>query len=532
MEKVFIKILAVTTVVILFSGCQATPEQPVVVQKDMEQMIEQGVGEDAPAQTEQQQKPEQTAAEPKISYAELCEHYGVPEQFQTTITQGNLTINCDVKIDLPDILQLPMARVQAGRFSQEQVYTFFHSLCGDTPMYLSPKQADKAYYLREILECQRKIAALTNEEMVSHLKERIVELKKDYENAPEDIELIEADGTLEIRKLNDNTETISGSFTRFYASSAPFEHNAMIFSVQNDSEYKKDGAYSFLDEEGNTQIVAPWSCSRLEFEREGRYTDFGTGRQGRKLKDVTELSLSGGAVADCMLNVTPQHARETVEALISEVGIDDMVIDSVSLYSSKQEMPPDIIEHLKKEGRYIEDTTPETQAYVFRLLRQVSGVSVESVARWSSQSSVDGMDVGKEWSYEMLEIAVDDKGIANICWEAPLDIQETMTEHTVIIPWSDVQGVFEKMIVIQHANNINKDDRTVIIDITQVSLSLRRIMERDSYATGLLVPVWNFFGTITSRKGQAEPHSSEYDNYPLIIINAIDGSVIDIGKGY
>ena len=531
MKKLLVFTILVTAAA-TFAACQATPEQPIVVQKDLEQMIQQGMGEDSPEQTTQQQTPEQTTAQPQISYAELCAHYGVPERYETTITEGSLTINCDVQIELPETLQLPMVRVEAGRFSQEKIYTFFNALIGDTTMYLSPEQADKAYYLRKILECQKKIAALTNEEMVSSLKESIIELKKEYEAAPEDLELIEADGTLETRKLNDDTETISGSFTRFYASSAPFEYNAMMFSVQNDPEYDKDGAYSFLDEEGNTQIVSPWSCSRLEFEREGRYTDYGTGRLGRKLKDVTELSLSGGAVADCMLSTTPQQARRVVETFMTEVGMDDVIIDSVSLYSSKQEISPEMIERMKEDGRYIEDSTPETQAFVFRLLRQVSGVRVESVARWSSQSSVDGMDVGKEWSYEMLEIAVDDKGIANICWEAPLDVSEIMTENTVILPWSDVEGVFEKMIMIQFANNINNSERTVTIDITRVSLSLRRIMEHDSYTTGLLVPVWNFFGTITSRKDDSDPHTKEYDSYPLITINAIDGTVIDIGKGY
>jgi hypothetical protein len=57
-------------------------------------------------------------------------------------------------------------------------------------------------------------------------------------------------------------------------------------------------------------------------------------------------------------------------------------------------------------------------------------------------------------------------------------------------------------------------------------------MERDSYTTGLLVPVWNFFGTSTSQRDGREPNVSDQGDYPFMTINAIDGSVIDIGKGY
>jgi hypothetical protein len=57
-------------------------------------------------------------------------------------------------------------------------------------------------------------------------------------------------------------------------------------------------------------------------------------------------------------------------------------------------------------------------------------------------------------------------------------------------------------------------------------------MERDSYTTGLLVPVWNFYGTFSFPDEQDAREVSHYEENPVLTINAIDGSVIDLGKGY
>jgi hypothetical protein len=418
----------------------------------------------------------------------------VPKRFATSITEGNLTVNCDVSIELPETGKLPMARVEAGRFSQEQVYTLFKALCGDTPMYLLSEQKDKAYYEKMIMEGQQILAGETDKDFIESMKETIADAEEKYKTAPEHIELKPADGTLETEKLNDDTNTVSGSFTGFYASAAPLEGNAMTFSVKNDPEYEKDDVYTYIDEDGTTVIIAPRSWSQLKFQREGMDTDYGLGRQGSKLKDVTGLSLSGGAADGCILSTTPQQARKTVEAFLKETGINDMVIDSVSLYTNKQILPPEVIEDMKQQGGYSEDTTPEAHAYVFRFLRKAGGAKVESAGTWSSQSSVEGMDVGKEWDYEIMEIAVDDKGITNLFWQAPLDVKEIMTEDTAIRPWNEIEEIFGKMMIIQYADYINTYDFTYTIDITRASLTLRRIMERDSYTIGLLVPVWNFFG--------------------------------------
>jgi hypothetical protein len=218
---------------------------------------------------------------------------------------------------------------------------------------------------------------------------------------------------------------------------------------------------------------------------------------------------------------------------MASVGINDMVIDKVELYSSKEKMPPpEVIERRKEAGapKPVEDNKPETQAYVLRLLRKVNGVKVEST-HGSSMTSINGASYGKEWMYEALTIAVDDKGSANLYWTGPLSVTNVMTENTTIRPWSDIESVFKKMIIIDNTGYAEHSP-SVRIDVTHVSLSLQRIMERDSFTSGLLVPVWNFYGTRTLTDEQGNPVVTDETYFPLLSINAIDGSTIDPLQGY
>jgi hypothetical protein len=530
MKKLFLLLPAI----LLLAGCQTTPDKPVVVQKDMEQMIEKGM-----SSAEAGSPPASASA---ADTAGLYKHYGVPERFKAQIKEGKLAVSCDAQIELPDTERLPMARVVAAKFPQEKVYAFFKALCGDTPMYIVPQALDKSCYQEAILEHQAMLAKAKDKNLIKSINRTIEDLKKQYAKAPDSIDMIPSDGTLRTVDLeHEKTKAASGKQTILETTSDPrgvrvfygpdHSYTAMQFTVYNDVDYEDTSVYAYKDKDGNTQIVSPRSGSQLVFLREGDNTDYG--RQGRMLADVTELSLSGGAVKDCMLSTTPKQAREKAEQFMAAVGLNGTRIDKVSLYSSKEEPPPaEVIERREKAGAPtpFDNGRPETQAYVFRLLRVLNGVKVES-DHDCSETKTDDISYGREWMYEMFTIAVDDKGIANVFWTGPLQVTKVLTEDTKILPWSDIQGVFEKMIVIQNATNSDYFSG-VRIDITHTSLSLERIVQRDSFTEGLLVPVWNFYGTTTLKDKKGVTNTVDNGYNPLISINAIDGSVIDLENGY
>lgn len=526
MKKTLPIFFVVVIVIVSLTGCQATPDKPVVIQKDLEQMIEKGM---------EQSETASPTPETELSYAELCSHYGVPERFQTTVTEGKLVINCDVKIELPDTMALPMARVKAGGFTQEQVYKFWDALVGDTEMYHTAEQPDKEYWQQQILEKQAELAAETDEGMAEFLELLINDFKELYQSAPEHNELITSDGTFQASEMNEvGIDESLGTFESIHATAAPYQDNAMMFYVRNDVKNYNGAVYSGTDEQGNIHTLAPRSCASLSFTKEGLSSDYSHYWQGKVISNVTDLLRTDDTTDNCKLTVTPQQAMETVKQLLMDMEVEDMMIDAAFLCSSNAKNMTDLGVY---EGDY-QDGDPGQQAYVFRMLRKVDGVKVEST-HGMSQTSVEmavgeeKMAVGKEWAYEYMLIAVDDEGVCSFNWYAPLEITEHLTDNTTMKPWGDIQNIFEKMLMVQNATYENIESyKSVSFDITHVSLSLQRIMERDSYTTGLIVPVWNFYGTttFTEQDGRIMKFDSFYK--PLISINAIDGSVIDVDSGY
>lgn len=243
MKTALIYLFAVVIVIVSFGGCQATPDKPIVVQKDMEQMIETGLGdkdEQEPTPNSSEVAPTEQPELPKYEYAEVCEHYGVPERFLTTITEGNLTISCDVQIELPDTFKMPMVRVEAGRFSQEQVYALFDALCGDTQMYLSPMYRDKAYYEQEIIEYQALLAQESDEDMIRFYNTVIDGLKEQYEIAPDEIEVIPWDGTLQLYEIEgDKTGVLAGTQRQLNITSDPHNIENPMFMYVRLQRYKR-----------------------------------------------------------------------------------------------------------------------------------------------------------------------------------------------------------------------------------------------------------------------------------------------------
>ena len=336
-------VLWVMTLLLVMTGCQSTPEQPVVRQKDLAQMIEKGMAASDRRPTEQKYE----------DYSARCAFFGVPEHYQTVINKQGVEIHADVAIELPEVAALPMARVEAAKFSQEQVYALFHALCGDTQMYVVPPVWNKAYYEQQILKWQAKIADETDETLIGFYHGFIDDLKNKYEAAPETVDIVLSDGTLQTRYITHaNTDAASGTQTYLAASSDPRDEQGgtMQFYVSNDIDYANTEIYSYKDESGDgIYVIAPRSGSQMDFNRDN--DDVQYGRQGTALADVTALSLSGSAAGGCLMRTTPRQARDTVEKLVANAGLGDMIIDRVNLYSNKEAPPsPESIAYLEQHG--------------------------------------------------------------------------------------------------------------------------------------------------------------------------------------
>ena len=521
MKKILIFVLMG---LLIFTACQPTPTEPFIIGKDNEQMIEKA----------------RETAEAVEKGVDLYESLGVPRTWVLDLRNdaARVHIQGEASVILPETEGLPLVYVQAARFDQETVYAFFRALTAGREMYDIPTDTPRWYFEKRIQEEQAQVDQLIargrsdDEFKIKALQENIRGLQEMYLKAPEEVALVPNDGTL-IPYSWDFRGKNSATGTAVQAVSDPFGKGGASFSVTNDADYANAGSYAETDADGNEQYFTPRSGSTLSYTRSGLHMGFSSGCT--ILLDATEASVTGAAATlpegltlggylepeRLLLSLTPAEARNQAEAVLKECGIADMAVDGVYLLSDRQEIhgaeywdPADLDELRAK---------PEHQVYAVRFLRWAAGVPVESFFGMS-QVRVDDSGYGPEWQYEVLEVAVDDGGIQAVHWTGPLAIEEVVTDHAALLPFEDVRSIFEKMLPIVYANY--GADRDWDIEISEVRLCLWRIFDKNSFTRGILAPVWCFYGAVNGDRGRGASFQ------PLLIVNGVDGSIINPLQGY
>ncbi len=149
------------------------------------------------------------------------------------------------------------------------------------------------------------------------------------------------------------------------------------------------------------------------------------------------------------------------------------------------------------------------------------------------------------WGYETIMFAADRDGINEMHWYNPITVNETVMESTSLLSFREVVTRFESMVKIKYSvttSDYGGTTGTMDVTIDEIHLCLMRIREQNAKdASGLLIPVWVFYGnskliesdgTVSYNIRDGHSYSIQEDPYPVIIINAIDGSVVDFREGY
>jgi hypothetical protein len=163
--------------------------------------------------------------------------------------------------------------------------------------------------------------------------------------------------------------------------------------------------------------------------------------------------------------------------------------------------------------------------------RQYKGVPVTSGS--NSFASYSGEEFfSASWIYENMGIGVCKNGIFNFNWSSPYTITEVVADDCNLISFEEATDIFESIFRVKFdESGVNRTGT-----VSKVTLSLRRIMEQNNIEKGLFVPVWDFYGEVdppfTTGNGMYLYSRDDEKVQSLLTINAIDGTVIDISKGY
>lgn len=472
--------LVLAACMLMAGGCQkrAEADEPAM-QLDMAQMVET-------AKVGAASLPE-TAA---IDYYALL---GAPRHYQTELVSasGKRKVHVDAELALPDC-ELPVVRVKKRKFTTEEAMRFAEVLMGSD-----------AHYVDTLLQngvptagvLQREIDALTDGiahwDSYGNIKYDLVycskaeaeralaEKKAQLVNAPKAFPAVKPDFTWKY-----------GQVWRGESTKPEKSGIGMIQLMAMPDAQTVSSLYVVSDEESA-------AGSEMRYDRDRMQTVGGFNQEN---SDVSAFVTIGEQAAY-------ELAQRTVDAL--QVG--DFT------YVHRQGVLGDY---------------GDWGCYGFLFGRDAAG-AVESFT--NAQFAFDGS--GASWPYERISVLVDDAGILSVRYDSPSETLDTVTPNAALLPFGEIQSVFEKMVLLVNNRTETRDapddPLTMEYHITGIRLGTMSIAEDDSAETGLLIPVWDFMGYLTyhtNLEGDRTVYTNERQAF--LTVNAIDGSIIDREKGY
>lgn len=507
--KLIVSALVLTTSMLMSVGCQKAPESEIVVHKDMDKMIEDAARTD----------------ENRVDVEDIkAEEENRTENYKADISNESLgvTVHVDAEVEVPETDRLSVFRVKKRDFTEADVETVKNYLIGDEPMYdaCAADVRTKNIIEQEIASLRQEFDNLKaehpNSPALVDYPQMFEELQQEYENAPDSLNLTQYPSDMHFKYVPDMANgnefldfwewqnTLSGrdvvfnitgdGKTLFYAQNNIDHGNKMNYLrvASNDSDVLKSIS-------SNLTVI----CGVMPFTTNFNFISNGILTHGYLIDSFKKIP-------DITANLSLDEAKKQAEDFLSAVGIDDFAFYEGDKYSVLcQAVLP-----------YYQES------YILKYYRNIDGVFFNQTSGGKFIQSGNGESFRKQfWGEESVEIYVNDAGIVNMSWNEPIEITETVVENSSMKPFSEIKETFEQMMPIVAATY---DDRTPVINIDKVSLSYSRISEKDDFESGLVIPVWSFYGT------NSEITNDKYEPVYQVqmSINAIDGSVIDSALGY
>lgn len=460
---------ALALVLLFAAGCQSTPEAGIVKGKSSDALIKAAGAETG---------------------GTLAERTDAPARYESAFSNesGGLRVTMDAAVTVPEAEAVPIIRVTPAEITQAQADTLMEKLV-QGPLYA---QTTKEQIIIRILEAKRELAQgeppgdnsyVIDDEEVSFeqwMQNVIDQYYDEYDNAPAAGECEPISG--KFQKDRDGDSRIYGlglteeyGYERLSVWNAGVSYTEAYYS-RTSQDHSDGGGYM----EGVNYITPGQSPDRFE---------------GVDLRAIADIA------------VTEEEATALCGQVVSALGLEDM-----TLYSAGK--------------KYASKDPPDHMGWIVHYTRSVGGVPVTYTnVEGLGEGGADSEDSGAyqvSWPYERLDFLVNDAGLAAVVWRSPYTVDETVTADSALLPFSDVMDIFEKMVLVEH------DGMEAEVTVNDIRLGYTRIRERDKQASGLLIPAWDFFGSIDY--GGMAPVSDPEQS--LLTINAIDGTIIDRNQGY
>ncbi len=466
---------ALSALILLLGGCQTTPEKGVVASKNdgaFESALE---GTPAPAED-----PAASAAEPVI-YEDTFSGEQADATFHIRVAEPAVDTAMPVLRVRPLELTGDMARrVAQALFPGAEIYEYTGQMTREEAeqALLEEKQAYADWQYQ--IEADPIRDADDREYVRAAYEQRIAELEQVYASAPESVE----------RKLCDwqmREDPEDGS--RFISAEA-----------QADGGRWQLYTTSYLGED-------------YKIQRTGAFPEYDSQEQAPQRKPLT------GEAA--------QAANARALALVEQMDIGPFApAEDVTRLASWQDLGSQVL-----------------------LTPVYGGVPLTYHMGGFNPAAKASDDYATNYGYEDIVIAFDGDRVEEFSWENMHQVVETVNENVSLLPFEDVLAAAEDQMRLIDPNYIGSflEGAALSVEVEDVILGLSRIRMKDSATDYYLTPTYTFYGAITSCDENGQPiQFPVYDDAgnetgqtttntqyrELAVINAVDGTAIDVGKGY
>lgn len=493
MKRIMILLLTLATL----AACQPTPEQDAVRQKNSEKMIEMAIGEDTVAPKEADEQPSATPVPVREQ---------IPERlvwdFYTDVENIHVTADAPICIMTEDVF--PLLRVEPRRFKASDNLAVVQALLGTDTVYKSVYQLTRKDLEKQISDLMNTLSdPYNNEELLEDFgREELDELIPRWQKNLEDLQE-------QYRNFQDDDPIPNPVWDGL---AEPDMHQTVLVKGPWDRDALKcDSVYFFARDEYPTY----WSVDMAREGEWGAAWDYGL---------MERIDPADYDTPHAGTTMTPNEAVQMLQSVLSPF-VKTRVVDI--LWSNNA------------SDTYGSDGTKLHWGYVIRLLPAYHGTATGMGLGYLPMSSRDPItDVCRQWEQEYIMGAVNEDGVRKLEWRSPLTVTEVVTENATLLPFSEIETIARRQINRLHSYRGFRGEEAGTLEVAGVRLGLLYIMEQNVLEGGLLVPVWYFLQADEPNERQKELWSDgietwNYDTWnPLVVINAVDGTIIDPYAGY
>ena len=516
-------VLLAVLLILSVSSCQATPTQAIVKEKNLDKMIEEATKTKSPEQTAAGGNGEAgstatatvTATAGAEEVNELMEKMGAEKTYTKELedAKGKVKIHVNAEVFVPDAGSITIQRVEQANITQQQADTLVQRLMKGDLFSGNDYKPSKSEIQDKILQIQAAISKVNEGTATASPKDKngmmlqfnLTQLQEDLKTAPDQ----------SVRN------PVGSKFTPIDPDDGGGEE-LFVLSQPAPDVYQSLHLYNYAD----GVCFMNYSSEKNAFAGNNSY--FTT---KESIESAINQGLSGWMTEEELsaipeLSISKEDAKKKADDIVAALGLGDLAcVTADKLYGGSYDRTAD-------QSAFI---NPRKCVWFFRYARSVNGLPATYTV-WDCMKSEEGSE-SSPWAYEDMSIAVDDSGVVYMEWRSPYKVTGTVTENSNVLSYQEAISVFETMVPVVNAwdgiSEGNPNLTGVEITIDRVQFGLTRVTEQNKRNSGLLVPCWDFFGTMTQiieRDGQIK----RYDDgpIPLLTINAIDGSVINRSVGY